>query len=63
LNHRLALKTESTVWAYGPDNASRQLGTGNNTVYQDPQAVESTSGSGQLTGATELAAGMSFSLE
>ena len=55
-NHSIALKGNGTVWAWG-NNDYGQLGVGDTTTRTAPVQVRNASGSGFLTGVSEIAGG------
>ncbi len=58
--HSLALKSDGTVWAWGT-NTYGELGDGSNTSTILPVKVKSVDGNSELTGVTDISAGVNSS--
>ncbi|MDR2017364.1 MAG: hypothetical protein LBQ00_00490 [Syntrophobacterales bacterium] len=61
-NYVLVLKYDGTVWAWGQNDGSGELGDGTTTNRNTPVQVKGKDGVGYLTGITALAAGSNHSL-
>ncbi|MCX6020304.1 MAG: hypothetical protein NTZ05_00950 [Chloroflexi bacterium] len=59
--HTLALKSDGTVWAWGP-NTNGQLGDNSTTQRTAPVQVQGTGGTGFLTGIIAVSAGAGHSV-